>query len=269
MITILGSRGTIPVSGYEYVKYGGCTPSLLARMDDVAIIFDAGTGIYKINTIRSFKKIHIFLSHLHWDHIMGLPIFSYFYRENIDIFIYVDDKNDLDTSNFIRYLFKEPFFPVSHEKLSCNLSIIKIDYDSKYLFGDYEIIPFPGCHPNGASMFLIYNSKIKCLYATDFEHGSDKDDILVEAAKGVDYLIYDTTYTPDDFLGVRDGINKKGWGHSTFEYGVKFAKKSKSKNLILFHHNPDYVDCFIDEIVIMAKKQFSQTIASYDGMVLQ
>ncbi|MGA1862214.1 MBL fold metallo-hydrolase [Deferribacter thermophilus] len=268
MLTILGARGTIPVSGYSYIKYGGSTPSLFLPLNETAIIFDAGTGLYKLNKVKNLKNIYIFLTHLHWDHIMGLPLFSYFYNPSANIKIFIDKKDDIDSTEFIKHLFKEPFFPVSHEKLNCNLQIENIFHGEEIKISNLSITPFEGNHPNGASMFLCKNQSFSFLYATDFEHGSSKDDLIVEVAKHVNYFIFDTTYTPEDFIGERDGIPKNGWGHSTYEYGAKFAKKAKVKNLILFHHNPEYTDCFLDKMVIRSKKLFSNTIAATEGLIL-
>ena len=269
MIKIMGTRGTLPVSGQKYVKYGGSTACLKIPVnDDVCVIIDGGTGLYAIDRTSKFKEYHIFLTHLHWDHIAGLPTFFPFYNENMQVNLYLEDKNTLHSKDFLKVLFNPPFFPIPRTMLKANIRINLIRGGHEFSFGDLRMTSAEGNHPNGVLMYRIQQKGRTTLFATDYEHGTEKDDFLIEFARGADDLIFDTTYLPDDYDGNRDGIPKKGWGHSTYVYGADFAEKSGVDNLILYHHNPDYDDATLDMMESEAKNVFPGAFNSYDGMIL-
>lgn len=265
MIRFLGTRGTIPVSGSRFVKYGGNSPCLILPVDEKrCIIIDGGTGIYKHADVGHFDEYHIFLTHLHWDHICGIPLFSPLYNKNKTIHIYMEKKPELD-SELLHALFRQPFFPISKKELKSKVYYHTIENENKYFFGDVEVHSGQGCHPGGALMFKLIDRGVVTLFVTDYEHGTSRDDFLIEFGRDCNYLVYDTTYTPAEYTGENGGISKKGWGHSTFEKGVELAKKGNMKNFVLFHHNPEHDDQKLDAMSIEAKKLFPNSICSFDG----
>ncbi len=107
MLHLLGTRGTLPVSGQSFVKYGGNTTCLMTPPvnSDSCIIFDGGTGLTSLNKYKNFKEYHIFLSHLHWDHIVGMPIFQAFYNPTKSIHIYLENKVEMESTDILDVLF--------------------------------------------------------------------------------------------------------------------------------------------------------------------
>jgi len=269
MLHLLGTRGTLPVSGQNFVKYGGNTTCLMTPVnDDSCIIFDGGTGLTSLNSYRNFKEFHIFLSHLHWDHIVGMPIFQAFYNPTKSIHIYLENKVEMESTDILDVLFKPPFFPVPKSKLRADIRINLIDSGEQFEFGSTQVHVADGHHPDGVLMYKIVFPDRSVLFTSDYEHGSVKDDFLVEFARDCDYMIFDTTYTPEEYSGEGGGIPRVGWGHSTFRNGIEFCKKADVKNLVLFHHNPDYTDIMLDEMGILARRDFVNTHVAYDGMKL-
>tara|TARA_Y100001934_G_C11854889_1_gene541363 strand:- start:110 stop:598 length:489 start_codon:yes stop_codon:yes gene_type:complete len=118
-------------------------------------------------------------------------------------------------------------------------------------------------HPNGATGYRInYRGKSVC-YVTDTEHFSDRiDENIVDLADNADILIYDSTYTPDDYK------NRVGWGHSTWEEGVKVAKKAGVKKFIVFHHNPEHDDDDMDLIAQQVCDVMRDAVVAREGMIL-
>ena len=116
-------------------------------------------------------------------------------------------------------------------------------------------------------LFRSLGFRVECgnhvlVYATDNEPGSAEHDRNVrELAQGADVLIYDAQYTPLEYSNF-----KKGWGHSTWREGVNIAQAMKVRQLILFHHDPDHDDVFVDSIVDEARKVFHNVIASWEGL---
>lgn len=269
MLNLLGTRGTLPVSGQSYVKYGGNTTCLMTPVnDEICIIFDGGTGLTSLNKYPNFKEFHIFLSHLHWDHIVGMPIFAAFYNPTKKINIYLENKVEMESTDILDVLFKPPFFPVPKSKLRADIRINLIDSGDQFHFGNVDVHVADGNHPDGVLMHKILFKDKTILFTSDYEHGSEKDDFLIEFARGCDYMIFDTTYTPEEYSGEGGGMPRVGWGHSTFRHGIDFVKKAGVKNLVLFHHNPDYTDIMLDEMGILARREFKNTFVAYDGMQL-
>lgn len=269
MLHLLGTRGTLPVTGHNFVKYGGNTTCLMTPIDDDScIIFDGGTGLTSLNAYKNFKEFHIFLSHLHWDHIVGMPIFQAFYNPTKRIHIYLENKVEMESTDILDVLFKPPFFPVPKSKLRADIQIHLINSGEQFHFKKVDIHAAGGNHPDGVLMHKIIFPDRSILFTSDYEHGSVKDDFLIEYARDCDYLIFDTTYTPEEYSGEDGGMPKVGWGHSTFRHGIDFVKKAGVENLVLFHHNPEYNDIMLDEMKIMARREFKNTLVAYDGMKL-
>ncbi|ADR19738.1 MBL fold metallo-hydrolase [Calditerrivibrio nitroreducens] len=272
MLKILGCRGTIPVSGEHFTKYGGNTSSIYVPVDKFScVILDCGTGITALNSpeYASIQNYNIFFSHLHWDHIIGLPILRSMYNSKANVNIFVEDKDIFNSpTDFLKELFRPPFFPVSYQNLKANINVNFIDYGRSYNFGDLEVSSMQGNHPDGALIYKIGRNGYTAIYATDYEHSEIFDDKLAEFARNADYMLYDTTYLPDDYNGMFDGTPKIGWGHSTYKDAIRIARKADVKNIILFHHNPDYTDSMIDEMLELSKMEFENTICAYDGLTL-
>jgi ribonuclease BN (tRNA processing enzyme) len=271
MLTLLGCRGTTPVSGEKYIKYGGNTPSVFVPLNEQeCLIIDCGTGINKINfsDFLTYKKYHIFFTHLHWDHIIGLPTFKVLYNSEAEINIYVQDKSLDYPFLFIKHLFNPPYFPVSHNMLKADIRYNLVKPGGTYNFGRVKLTSMEGFHPNKSLVYKLFFDNFEVVFATDYEH-SRVDSELIAFSKNAKYLIFDTTYLPEDFEGKHDGISKKGWGHSTYVHGVDFAVRADVKYLVLYHHNPEYDDDALDDMLSQSKKIFSRTICSHDGMNLE
>ncbi len=272
MLKILGCRGTIPVSGKHFTKYGGNTSSIYVPLDNEScVILDCGTGITALNSpeYSSIKVYNIFFSHLHWDHIIGLPILRAMYNPKSTINIFVEKKDIFENpSDFLKELFRPPFFPVSYNNLKADISLNFVEQNKCYDFGNLKITSINGNHPDGSLIYKISRNGYSAIYATDYEHLEESDNLLIDFAKDSDYLLYDTTYLPDDYEGSFDGTPKQGWGHSTYKDAIRIAKAANVKNIILFHHNPDYTDTMLDEMYELSKMEFENTICAFDGLTL-
>jgi ribonuclease BN (tRNA processing enzyme) len=130
--------------------------------------------------------------------------------------------------------------------------------------GKVRVTNARGNHPQGVFAFRVEHGGKVVVYATDTEHYEGRiDQGLANLAKGADIFIYDAQYTPEEYSG------KKGWGHSTFEEGVKLAKHAGVKRLVLFHHDPTQNDAAVREKEKRAKALFPNVIAAHEGLVLE
>ncbi len=226
--------------------------------DDEVFIFDAGTGIRELGKELISKKdlkIHIFLSHFHWDHIQGLPFFDPLYNPNFEIHFYsvVENFQQLLTEQM-----KAPFFPVEFSSISKNFKFHHIQEGEEFTISNHKINTKQMFHPNGCVAFSVTNSDgKKFIFATDSELKS-KDFEITEKNKNffdnTDVLVLDAQYT------VEEAAQKENWGHSTFCYAIDFASTWKVKKLFLYHHEPSYDDKKVFSILESAKWYASYSV---------
>lgn len=275
-ITFWGVRGSIPCPGPTTVRYGGNTACLELYLADIdrRLIIDAGSGIRELGNHllagSGGTGIHseIFLTHTHWDHIMGFPFFAPIYLPNSRFTIYgpvTFEEEPLKEVLSGQWTYR--YFPVRHDDLSSNVTYLHLK-ESEY---DLE----QGLHLrtkflNHPLLCLGYRfermGKVFCtaydtepyvnLFACDPSH-ADYDPVMeaqgervvaeenrrmAQFIQGADLLVYDTQYTAQEY---RD--SRVGWGHSPIEHAIDLARRNQVKRLALFHHDPQRTDTQLDE----------------------
>jgi ribonuclease BN (tRNA processing enzyme) len=160
----------------------------------------------------------------------------------------------------IEGLMRGPYFPVAMDIMPAERRFLKMDGDSLNLHGAV-ISALPLNHPQGCAAYRIEADGGVLVLATDTEPGSPAHDAsLRRLARNADLLFYDAQYTPQQSEG-----EKKGWGHSTWQEGVRIALEAGVKNLALFHHDPDSNDIEIDSLVARARQEFPNTTGAAEG----
>lgn len=255
-----GVRGTCPVSGNNGSMYGGHTPcSSLETPDGNVLILDAGTGIKrlgdKLQRERGEKPLNLYLllTHFHLDHIMGLPFFMPLFSPEVTLFVYADCPPE-ETEKNLSGLMAGRYFPVSFEETQSK-KIFKQVHKNGIEIGGSLISCSPLNHPQGSVAYKIHAENAAVVFATDTEHppqGIDKN--LADFAGGADVFVCDAMFTPEEYESGR-----RGWGHSTWLEGTKLAKKTGVRKLYLSHFNPDHNDNQIDQMITLAREQFSET----------
>ncbi len=249
-----GCRGSVPVSGKDYLFYGGDTTCLEIRdLKDNLIIVDGGTGIRELGQkILKEKKqiIHLIFTHVHLDHIIGLPFFAPFYSKDYKIIVYGDPSVQGNTLDLAFKLFSDPFFPIKYHELSAKLTFNPIN--SSFKIGDIEIETIPLSHPDRGIGFKFIEKNKKFVFLTDnelgFVHEGGKEfEEYAEFCKGSDLLIHDAEYTKEEYE------QKIRWGHSSIDDAVLLAIKSKVKMVGFFHHNQNHSDEQIKDMELYAK----------------
>ena len=263
-----GVRGSVPTPEKYALTYGGNTSCLEIRYgNQTPLILDAGSGLRRLGDIieanpdTAQSEAHVFFSHFHWDHIQGLPFFAPLFRGHHRLRFY----SQLDPPRLQAILhgqMRSPYFPIDIDDLQNRYECCAIDRDGM-AWGDISIRPFSLWHPGGATGYRIQGPAGCIVYASDHEHGdSTHDGILRKYAAGADMLIYDAQYTPEEYK------TRAGWGHSTWQDGVRVAADAGVKRLVLFHHDPNHHDDAIDEIVERARSEFENTVAAQEGATL-
>jgi phosphoribosyl 1,2-cyclic phosphodiesterase len=152
-----------------------------------------------------------------------------------------------------------PYFPVSFESAACKRSFVDLE-SAPVASGGLTVHPFPLNHPQSAIGYRIESSGAVIVYASDLEHGhAALDSVLRDYAQNADVLVYDAQYTPEEYPSHR------GWGHSTWQEGVRVASDARVRQLVLFHHDPSHDDQFVFRMTQEARRQFENTEAAREG----
>lgn len=267
-----GVRGSIPTPGQNTIKYGGNTSCIEVRCGDELIIFDGGSGL-RLLGLKLLKEpsvtASIFFTHFHWDHIQGFPFFTPAFLKGNLFKIYGDSKLSKTIEDAIGGQMAQPTFPVSLKDMESTLKFKSITAGSKIkVGGDVVVSSAKLNHPGGALAYKVsYNGK-NLVYVTDHEHGTLLDRGLIRHCQNADVMLYDATYTDNEYEG-KIGPSKKGWGHSTWTEGIKIAKAANVKKFFIFHHDPAHSDNFIEEIEAEAKKLFAGALAAKEGFSMK
>jgi ribonuclease BN (tRNA processing enzyme) len=271
-LVFYGVRGSYPVSGKEVIKYGGNTSSILIETDDKPLVLDAGTGIISIGNLLQkkmpqLKKIDIFLTHYHIDHIQGIPFFKPVYDPGFEIDIYSFENQQNRLEETIYSLFNPPLSPVGINgiKAKINFNILDLNQRKTISIGKSVKIDYiKENHPiAGVIIYRVSVEDKRIVYATDVESPDGFSRDTMNFIKGADVLIHDSMYFDDDY-NAKD-FSKKGFGHSTVTMAAANAVKGEVKKLFLFHYNPDYSDRDILKMQQEARKTFKNTFLSEES----
>ncbi|MDD5454232.1 MAG: MBL fold metallo-hydrolase [Candidatus Ratteibacteria bacterium] len=274
IIKCWGARGSIPVSGKEYIKYGGSTTCLEIRTkNDEVIIIDAGSGIRKLGheLLKGRKRdYNMIFTHAHWDHLLGFPFFQPIYTKGTHIKIYGYPFAQKSVKELIKISMTPPYFPVNFEDIKADISYHEA-LKGKLHIDSVTVVPISLSHPNGGFGYKFIEDDKCFVFLTDneltFKHPgglcfADYENFSRQA----DLLIHDSEYTKEDYK------TKKSWGHSVYKDSLELALKADVKKFGLFHHNQERTDKDLDGIVrdckgiIKEKRSSLKCFAVQEGM---
>jgi phosphoribosyl 1,2-cyclic phosphodiesterase len=265
-----GVRGSIACPGAATLRYGGNTPCLEIRVGGQLLIFDAGTGIRLLGQqLASHENVtgHIFFSHSHWDHIQGFPFFAPAFIPGNRFDIYGGSAPDGQSiEQRLNHQMMDPNFPVPLNIMAADLHFHNLPAGAVIQIGAVQVEIGQLNHPGGAYGYRVSWQGRSVTYITDTEHRPDELDAnVLKLARQADIFIYDCTYTDAEY---HDQVTSKiGWGHSTWQEGVKLATAAQAKRLVIFHHDPSHDDNFMDRVGLAAAQSFAQVTVAQEGMV--
>jgi phosphoribosyl 1,2-cyclic phosphodiesterase len=257
-----GVRGSISCAGAEYLRYGGNTSCLEVTAGGRRLIFDAGTGIRPLGLELARLApldIDIYFTHTHLDHLSGLTFFSPLFDKRNSVRLWAGHLEPPYTlKKVVSNLMQAPIYPVTLDVFQATVSFTEFKAGDDLTCGQAVAMrTAPLHHPNGATGYRIeYGGKSIC-YITDTEHREgERDKTIVKLCRGADVMIYDSSYTDAEYPRYR------GWGHSTWQEGVRIADAAEVGTLAIFHHDPSHGDAFMDDIAREAAAQRPGTAAS-------
>jgi phosphoribosyl 1,2-cyclic phosphodiesterase len=269
LVRFWGVRGSIACSGPETARYGGNTSSIEMRCGEHLLLFDGGSGIrYLGNKLAAQAPLDtdLFLTHTHFDHVCGLPFFRPFFQPQNTFRLWAGHLGEgLTLRRVLEQFMMSPLFPVPPESFRATISY------NDFSAGE-TLAPAPGVviytaplnHPDGATAYRVQYAGRSVCYLTDTEHvpGAADRNILALIG-GADLVIYDCMYTDEEY---RNG--HEGWGHSTWQEGVRLCRAADAKRLVVFHHDPDHDDDALDAIAREVELAMPGSLLAREGLAL-
>jgi ribonuclease BN (tRNA processing enzyme) len=287
LIRFWGTRGSTPVSGAPYVRFGGNTSCLEIVDGDDLVIIDAGTGIRNLGlrlARAAPRKIDLFLGHYHWDHLIGLPFFAPLYIEGFEIAIWGPVSFDHNIREIFSLLFSPEYFPIRLDEVHAKITLNNLHNREKVEIGGIQVETEYTYHPGVSFGFKVRAGQKKFGYITDNEvlkgfRGDprtieEESELLlphrdqIEFLKGCDFIIHEAQYFLDEYG------KKIGWGHSSIANAAILMKYCEAKKWIVTHHDPDHDDRDLEQKitqiwdVIRECKMPCTVKMAYDNLVI-
>lgn len=272
-IDFYGVRGSTPCSGPATIKTGGNTSCVALSVDgEDLIILDLGTGARYLGAKLCATKIlplkcTALVSHLHWDHVQGIPFFGPLLNQEFQLHI-VGPKQIEDTlEEAIHRFISPPLFPVEMAEIPARLSFHEAS-EGVMTIGSAAVSIAPLNHVGSTNCYRIDGpSSGSVAYLSDHQEPPDGavPSEIASFCSGVDVLIHDSQYDAEELLLRSD------WGHSTAEFAVNVALESNAKRLVLFHHDPAHDDAWVADATAKAQAQAGdrlEVIAAVEGLRL-
>jgi phosphoribosyl 1,2-cyclic phosphodiesterase len=262
-----GVRGSVCASGPRFVEFGGHTPCVEVRCGDRLVVIDAGTGLSALGDGLGAEppaEIPILLSHLHLDHVSGLPFFKPALLKDRLIRTYCGNLGGASASDSLDRLFSPPLFPVTLAELPCRFEHVGFNAgDIVQIDDDLAVRTLPLHHPGGATGFRFDHRGRSVCYISDIEHSPPWPlDDLVEFVKNTDLLIYDGMFSEAEYCTC------VGWGHSTWQKGVELARAADVKALAIFHLHPSHDDHHLHEVEAAARAEMPGAFVAREGQAV-
>ena len=267
-IKYYGVRGSIPVNGKDTVKYGGNTTCVMVEDGNTTLVIDAGTGLRDFGRDLMKKgptghKVHLIFTHYHWDHIMGFPFFTPAYIGGNEVAVYGETKYNMTVQDVLKKQQQFINFPVELSGMMAKFDFNEVSSGQELSIGGLKVKLLKVNHPAGTLALRITSKSGTFVVATDYEHFSVPDNKLIDFAKDANILMYDAQFTPEEYPKF------VGWGHSTYDEGIKVAQLAGVKELHLCHHAPEHTDKDIDDIQAVAQAKHENTFVIQEGWEIE
>jgi phosphoribosyl 1,2-cyclic phosphodiesterase len=266
-----GARGSIPVSGKEFMKYGGDTTCVEIRTkEDDIVIVDSGSGIRRLgNRLMAERRFDCTLlyTHAHWDHLIGFPFFKPIYHRGTRLSIFGCPFAQHSVQQVIARIMTPPNFPISLSELHADLTYHEYCTTS-FQIGSLKVTPIALSHPDEGIGYRFEEGEKSFVFLTDneltYRHpGGLTYDDYCHFSQGADLLIHDAEYVEGDYP------KKKAWGHSQYRDALRLALDAGVTRLGLFHHNQERTDAELDAMVEDCRQLVRRSGSKLDCFALQ
>lgn len=271
-VTFFGVRGSTPCSGPETARYGGNTSCVMVQVPgERPIVCDLGTGVRYLGNRMGLDEPFdgtVLLTHLHWDHIQGLPFFTPILRPGASMDIVAPIQEGKTLAEAMDEGLAPPLFPIRMSELPGKIEYREIS-EGSFELGSATVTVFPVTHVGPTSGYRIDHGGASMVYISDYQQPLDGTlsvaETVQDVCRGVDILIHDAQYDPEEFE------TKATWGHCTVDYAVEVAKVVEAKRLLLYHHDPAHDDDWVDRSTERARDMADgccEVFSAAEGLVL-
>lgn len=239
-VVILGSRGSVPVSGEAFLRYGGATTCVFFRFGDQNIVLDCGTGMMELPKVlrEEDKQLTVLLSHPHVDHLLGLPLCPVVFDPAKKINIYGTTKEGRDVRQQVCTFMAPPLWPVGPDRLPAEITFRELP--QRMLLGDVTVESMDGVHPGGVTLFRLTGGGKRIVCMTDCTVTEKNLPELTEFARDCDLLLCDGQYSLQEWKG------REHFGHSTWAAAAQLGAACGAKQVRIIHHDPLRTDAQLD-----------------------
>jgi phosphoribosyl 1,2-cyclic phosphodiesterase len=247
-IIFWGVKGSCPGGAPTQYGYSVNTSCIEISNDEELIILDAGSGLVFLGQsdrdFRRYKRISLFISHYHYDHLIGLPFFMPAYQSSLEFHVYGPVTEISDPERAIKGLFSPPYLPMGFEALQAKFHFHSLMTNDLVSTLGAQVKTMASDHPGGNLVYRIALGGKSFSYITDLGHNYEIHESLVKFCKGSDWIYYDANFTQSEYFHSK----YEGWGHSTHSKGVALLDEAAGDKLFLGHHALHRRDKELDEI---------------------
>lgn len=261
-VTVRGTRGAVPVADAAFLKYGGNTSCISVDCGSDLVIFDAGSGILHLAPPAGAARIHIFISHLHLDHIQGLVGFPPLFDPAADIHLYGEARDGAGFRDQLDRIFGPPYWPLGLKDARAHITVHEIGPEARFSPAEgLSVRTLRSCHPDQSLICRLEGPGRSLVYTLDCELTEELAPRLTDFAQNCGLLIWDANFTPADL--------QKGWGHSTWEQGIDTARAAGAARVLMSHFDRGYTDVFLEEQERLARQVCSTCVFAREGMEIE
>lgn len=280
-----GTRGSIPISGPQYIRHGGNTSCMSLEHGDDMIIFDAGSGIRDLGLALAAagpRRLHLFVTHTHWDHIQGFPFFAPAFTPGFEIIIYGAKGFNKNLESLFRGQFDPDYFPIQMENMDAKLEFVYLD-EGPIRIGDLSVSWAFTQHPGATLGYKIELPNARLAFVPDNEifQGfmgppemipEDRELLslyqpMIDFLRGMDVLIHEAQYTAQEY---GETVH---YGHSSVPNACYLAKITEARRWIVVHHDPGHSDDFLRDKLNLTRQLLDglghpgHVVNGYDGLI--
>lgn len=259
-----GTRGSLPMNTPNHRIFGGNTSCVSIGAGDSLVAFDGGSGLVHLGAemiAEGRKEIDICFSHFHADHICGLPFFKPLFDADMTVRLHSFGDDTASLRDALNGYLKDPIFPMGLADFNAKIEFISHRADDIVPFGALSVSALPIPHPGGAHALKATADNKNFVYATDTEHTpSEPNETLIGFMREADLAVYDCTFDDDEFA------SRRGWGHSTWQEGLRLAAAANVTQFGIFHHEPERTDSMLLDIEEQARDIFPNSFVTRDFM---
>ena len=276
-IRVWGCRGSLASPGPSTVRYGGNTSCISATLDDgTVLVFDAGSGIRDLGRHlgkRPPAPVHIFLTHLHMDHLQGLGFFEPFWSEGVELHVWGPPSATQSLDERVARYLGPPLFPIHLDDVPSD--VVFHDVPEEPVRIGTALVRAAGVSHKGPTVgYRVDDQGRSIAYLPDHEPSLGVDITTLDVSwlsgfdllDGADVAFHDAQYDDDEY------DEHIGWGHSAISHAIALGRRAQVRQLVLFHHDPSHTDDDLERLLERAVELWGRApnppVLAFEGMEL-